>query len=51
MTKTAPLRILLADDHAIVREGLTSVISRQADMQVVGQAANGQEAIALALTL
>jgi len=51
MTMTAPLRILLADDHAIVREGLTSVISRQTDMQVVGQAANGQEAIALALTL
>jgi NarL family two-component system response regulator LiaR len=48
---TTLLRILLADDHAIVREGLTSVISRQGDMQVVGQATNGQEAVALALTL
>jgi len=46
-----PLNVLIADDHAIVREGLTSVINRQADMRVIGQATNGQEAIALALAL
>ncbi len=51
MTNASTLRILIADDHAIVREGLTSVINRQTDMRVVGQATNGQEAIALALTL
>ena len=50
-TTEIPLNILIADDHAIVREGLTSVVSRQADMRVVGQAVNGQEAIALALAL
>ena len=50
-TTEAPFRILIADDHAIVREGLASVIGRQADMRVVGQATNGQEAITLAQTL
>ena len=42
------LRILLADDHAIVREGLKALISRQPDMEVVGEAVNGLEAVALA---
>jgi len=50
-TSDMPLNVLIADDHAIVREGLTSVINRQADMRVIGQATNGQEAIALALAL
>ncbi len=50
-TADPPLSILIADDHAIVREGLTSVINRQADMRIVGQATNGEEAIALALAL
>ena len=45
------LRIVLADDHAILREGLAMLIGAQADMEVVGQAANGREAVQLAKTL
>jgi two-component system response regulator NreC len=37
------LRILLADDHKMVREGLRLLIDGQADMRVVGEAANGRE--------
>ena len=44
------LRVVIADDHPIVREGLHAVISDQPDMVVVGQAATGTEAVALALT-
>ncbi|MCP9495759.1 MAG: response regulator transcription factor [Pyrinomonadaceae bacterium MAG19_C2-C3] len=40
------LRIVLADDHAIMRDGLVSLIDAQPDMQVVGQAGNGREAVA-----
>jgi DNA-binding NarL/FixJ family response regulator len=39
------LRIVLADDHAIVREGLRALIDRQSDMEVIGEAADGREAI------
>src|SRR5262249_6455373 len=42
------IRILLADDHRILREGLRSLLAKQADMQVVGEAASGEEAITLA---
>lgn len=41
------IRILLADDHAIIREGLRMLLDSQADMQVVGMAVHGQEAIRL----
>jgi len=41
MTK---LRIFLADDHAVVREGLKSLINAQADMEVIGEAGDGQAA-------
>jgi two-component system NarL family response regulator len=43
------LRVILADDHPIVREGLQAVIDDQPDMVVVGQAASGADAVALAL--
>lgn len=42
------LRILLADDHAILREGLAMLINAQSDMEVVAQAASGREALQLA---
>jgi DNA-binding NarL/FixJ family response regulator len=46
-----PIRILLADDQALFREGLHTLLSVQADLEVVGEAANGEEAVRLATTL
>lgn len=46
MSETAPIRVLVVDDHAILREGICSLLERQEDMRVVGEAANGQEALA-----
>ncbi|MBA3357185.1 MAG: response regulator transcription factor [Pyrinomonadaceae bacterium] len=45
------LRVLLADDHMIVREGLKTLINGQPDMQVVGEAVNGREALKCAIEL
>ena len=42
------IRVLIADDHAVVRQGLRTFIDLQDDMQVVGEGSNGQEAIDLA---
>ena len=42
-------RILLADDHALVRRGLRLVLEAEPDMEVVGEAGDGAAAIALAL--
>ena len=44
----APLRILVADDHAILRQGLKLLIESQPDMQVVAEAADGELALELA---
>jgi two-component system response regulator NreC len=41
-------RILLADDHAVVRQGFKMILGAQADMEIVGEAGNGREAIELA---
>lgn len=46
-----PLRILVVDDHAIVREGLKLLIDSQPDMSVVGEAADGQAALDRARSL
>ena len=46
-----PLRILIADDHAIVREGLEAILSAQPDFALVGMATNGLEAVTLAAQL
>jgi len=45
--KKACIRVLIADDHSVVREGLVSLIGRRADMAVVGEASNGREAVDL----
>jgi DNA-binding NarL/FixJ family response regulator len=45
------IKILLADDQALFREGLRMVLSTQADLEVVGEATNGVEALQLAATL
>jgi two-component system nitrate/nitrite response regulator NarL len=45
------LRVLLADDHPLVREGLQKVFSAQHSIRVVGEAADGEEAILLAAKL
>ena len=42
------IRILIADDHAIVRTGLAALLNRQRDLEVVAQAKNGDEAVAAA---
>jgi len=41
------IRILLADDHPVVREGLRGMLSAEPDIEVVGEAASGAEAVAL----
>jgi DNA-binding NarL/FixJ family response regulator len=43
------VRVLIADDHGIVRGGLRLLLDRQPDMEVVGEAADGAEAVAAAL--
>ena len=45
------LRLVLADDHALVREGLRRLIDDQDDMEVVGEANNGSEAVRLVAEL
>ena len=45
------IRILLADDHAIVRQGFKLILNQQADMTVVGEAGDGAEAVQRALEL
>jgi two-component system, NarL family, response regulator NreC len=42
------IRILLADDHAVVRQGFKMILGAQADMEIVGEAGNGREAVELA---
>jgi NarL family two-component system response regulator LiaR len=49
MTET--IRILIADDHAIVREGLRALIGTRPDMELVGEAADGVEAVLKARSL
>jgi DNA-binding NarL/FixJ family response regulator len=45
MTINVPIRILLADDHPLLRDGVAGLIADQSDMQLVGEASTGLEAI------
>lgn len=45
------IRLLIADDHAVVRQGLRFLLSQQAEMEIVGEAATGAEAVAQASDL
>ena len=46
MSQSTPIRVLIADDHSIVRQGLATIINRDPEMTVIAQAENGQQAIA-----
>jgi two-component system CheB/CheR fusion protein len=45
------IRILVADDHTLLRDGLAALLNEQPDMEVVGEAADGQQAVSLAREL
>jgi DNA-binding NarL/FixJ family response regulator len=51
MTQASEIRLLVADDQAMVRAGLATLLDSQPGLSVVGQAANGQEAVLLAREL
>ncbi|MEL7672182.1 MAG: response regulator transcription factor [Chloroflexota bacterium] len=51
MTDERPIRILLADDHVLFREGLASIMNAQPDMTIVGEADDGLEALVKAKQL
>lgn len=50
-TTIEKIRVVLVDDHAVVRQGLRMFIEMQSDMEVVGEGANGIEAVELAVQL
>jgi DNA-binding NarL/FixJ family response regulator len=50
-TLPSPITIVLADDHGIVRAGLKALLERQADMRIVGEAADGESALRAARDL
>ncbi|MGB8457629.1 MAG: response regulator transcription factor, partial [Candidatus Acidiferrum sp.] len=45
------IRILLADDHKLIRGGLRLLVEQQSDLTVVGEASDGREAVSLAKSL
>lgn len=51
MSTTRPITILLAEDHAIVRQGLCALLNADGGFKIVGEARNGREAVQLAQTL
>jgi DNA-binding NarL/FixJ family response regulator len=51
MSDQAPVRVLVADDQRVVREGLVTILGLLPEIEVVGAAADGEEAVALAVEL
>ena len=51
MKSTARIRVLIADDHTIVRAGLAALLGTEDDLEIVGQAKNGDEAVREAVRL
>lgn len=49
MSEAEPIKVLLVDDHEMVRIGLSAVLGTEEDIEVVGEASNGQDGIRLAL--
>ncbi len=51
MSSDEPIRVLVVDDHSIVRTGLTRVLEQSGEFEVVGQAADGERAVRMAAEL
>jgi two-component system nitrate/nitrite response regulator NarL len=51
MTRSTAIRVLIADDHAVVREGVRHVLASEHGFDVVGEASNGDDAVSLAESL
>jgi NarL family two-component system response regulator LiaR len=51
MTQIEPIRVVIADDHAIVREGLRSLIDTEPGIELIGEASDGAEAVRLTRSL
>jgi DNA-binding NarL/FixJ family response regulator len=51
MKTTKPISVLIAEDHTMVREGLRMSLALEPDMEIIGEAKNGREAITLAMDL
>ena len=47
MTTQTSIRVLIADDHAVVREGLRALIEAKPDMELIGEAEDGVQAVLL----
>ncbi len=45
--RAAPIRVVVADDHSLIREGVRALLGSVPDMELVGEAANGREAVAV----
>lgn len=45
----SPIRVLIADDHVLVREGIMKILSLEEDFEIAGEAGDGQQAVAIAL--